>query len=105
MDKFETMMKQMKDMSASDLAKWAEDTKKLCTCPECPTYTNCAKNNKELLFCTTGKSFMCIPAEKGCICPSCSVTGAAGLKYTSFCTRGAEKAQRYERTVWGSKTA
>ena len=103
MDTFETLMKQMKDMSAAEQAKWVETTKALCTCPGCPTYTNCAKNNKELFFCWMGKSFMCIPAEKGCICPSCPVTKAAGLKNTSFCTRGAEKAQRYEHALWGTK--
>jgi hypothetical protein len=103
MDTFENLMQQIRGMSAREEAKWVEDTKKLCTCPSCPTYNACAKNNRESLFCTIGKSFMCISAEKQCICPSCPVTGAAGLKYTNFCTRGAEKAQRYEHTVWGSK--
>ncbi|WP_067047442.1 DUF2769 domain-containing protein [Methanofollis ethanolicus] len=38
-----------------------------------------------------------------CICPTCPVARDMGLKYTFFCTRGAEKAQRYEHTVWGTK--
>jgi hypothetical protein len=103
MDSFEDLMKKMKDMSPEEQARWIDDNKKICICPKCPTYTNCAQNNKESLFCAIGKSFMCIPAEKSCICPSCPVTKAIGLKNMSFCTRGAEKAQRYEHTIWGSK--
>ncbi len=103
MDTFEDLMKKMKGMSGAEQAKWVEDSRKLCTCPACPTYTDCAKKNSELLFCATGKSFMCIPAEKGCMCPTCPVTKAAGLKFKSFCTRGSEKAQRYEHAIWGTK--
>jgi hypothetical protein len=103
MDTFETLMKTFRDMPPSDQAKWVEDTKKLCACPGCPTYTNCAKKNQELLFCWFGKSFNCITFEKGCICPTCPVTSAAGLKHTKFCTRGSEKALRYEHALWGTK--
>jgi hypothetical protein len=46
---------------------------------------------------------MCISDDKGCICPSCPITGAIGLKHTSFCTKGSEKAQRYEQAIWGTK--
>ena len=62
-----------------------------------------AKNAKEMLFCWNGKSFMCISFEKKCLCPTCPVTGDLGLKKQSFCTRGSEKAQRYEHTLWGTK--
>lgn len=104
MDTFETLVKKYKDMTPADQAKWVESTKALCICPGCPTYTNCAKNNKELLFCWHGKSFMCIDKEKGCLCPTCPVTKVAGLKNTNFCTRGGEKAQRYEHALWGTKS-
>ncbi len=50
-----------------------------------------------------GKSFMCITNEKGCICPDCPVTKEYGLKNTFFCMKGAEKAQRYENSLWGTK--
>jgi hypothetical protein len=46
---------------------------------------------------------MCIPNEVQCICPNCTVTKQLGLKYNKFCTRGAEKAQRYEHALWGTK--
>jgi hypothetical protein len=83
--------------------KAIEENNKLCTCPSCPTYNKCAKNAKELLFCVTGKSFMCISDDKGCICPTCPVTEVIGLKQTSFCIKGSEKAQRYESAIWGTK--
>jgi hypothetical protein len=75
----------------------------LCTCPVCPTYAGCAKTKKELLFCASGKSFLCISEEKGCICPQCPVSVEFGQKHRFFCTRGSEKAQRFERALWGTK--
>jgi hypothetical protein len=103
MDTFETLVKNYREMSPQEQAKWVETTGALCICPGCPTYTNCAKNGKEKFYCWNGRSFMCINAEKGCNCPTCPVTKAAGLKNTNYCTRGSEKAQRYEHTVWGAK--
>lgn len=102
MDKFEQAMEAMSKMSKPDQAAAIERLKGMCTCPGCPTYTNCAKKNGEMLFCATGKSFMCIDREKDCICPSCPVSGDLGLKHKFYCTRGAEKAQRYEHTIWGT---
>jgi len=104
MDTFESLIMKMKDMSPPEQAKWIEDTKKLCVCSGCPTYTNCAKNNQEELFCAVGKSFLCVSDEKGCLCPTaCPVAKSIGLKNKSYCTRGAEKAQRYEHSIWGTK--
>ncbi len=103
MDKFEQMMKNVKGMSPEELVAAEEKFKGMCNCPGCPTHNKCAKNAKELLFCITGKSFMCISEDKGCICPSCPVAAEFGLKYKSFCLKGAEKAQRYEHALWGTK--
>ena len=72
MDKFEEAVKAMTKMPKDELMKAIEESNKLCTCPSCPTYNNCAKTGKELLFCASGKSFMCISENKGCICPACS---------------------------------
>jgi hypothetical protein len=103
MDKFEEKAQMMAKMPPAELAKTLDSLRGLCFCPGCPTYNNCAKSAKELLFCVTGKSFMCISAEKECRCPGCPVTKDLGLKYKFFCTRGAEKAQRYEKALWGTK--
>jgi len=46
MDKFEQMMKDGKGTSQAQLNKDRERYKGICTCPECPTYTTCAKNAK-----------------------------------------------------------
>lgn len=103
MDKFEELHKEWAKVPAARQMKMDEEKKRECTCPKCPTYTNCAKNAKELLFCMKGKSFMCISEAKECICPSCPVTNEYGLKNKFFCMKGAEKAQRYEHTLWGTK--
>jgi hypothetical protein len=102
MDTFDMMQKKMKEMAPEELKKQIESLKGMCNCPGCPSYNSCAKNAKESLYCAMGKSFMCISEEKGCICPTCPVAKTMGLKNKFFCTRGAEKAQRYEHTLWGS---
>ncbi len=102
MDTFREKMEAMSKMSSQDQMKAIEGLKSQCICPTCPTYNDCAKNANEKLFCALGNSFMCISFEKTCICPTCPVASDLGLHYKSFCTRGAEKAQRYEHTVWGS---
>jgi hypothetical protein len=93
----------MAGMSEQERAEAGKKYAAMCTCPSCPTYNHCAKKANELLYCASGKSFMCISEEKECICPSCPVTPGFGLKHTSFCTRGSEKAQRYEKAIWGTK--
>jgi len=102
MDTFEQAMDAMSKMDKDEQSKKIGSMKDMCICPKCPSYTSCAKNAKELLFCATGKSFMCIDQEKGCICPGCPVTKQLGLKNKFFCTKGSEKAQRYEHTIWGA---
>ena len=103
MDKFEQMMKDVKGTSPAQLDKDMEKYKGICNCPKCPTHTICAKNAKEQVFCLVGKSFMCISDQKVCICPTCPLTQEFVLKHTSFCIKGAEKAQRYENALWGTK--
>jgi len=102
MDKFEQMVQMWGKKTPEEQQTGMEMEKKKCICPGCPTYNQCAKNGKELLFCATGKSFMCISDDKGCICPTCPVTPEYGMKYKDFCLKGSEMAQRYEHTIWGS---
>ncbi|QSZ67323.1 DUF2769 domain-containing protein [Methanofollis aquaemaris] len=103
MDTFEEKVRAMKNMAPEEVQAAVEKLKSMCVCQGCPSYNRCAKEGNESLFCSSGKSFMCISDEKSCICPTCPVPKEMGLKYTFFCTRGAEKAQRYEHTVWGTK--
>jgi hypothetical protein len=102
MDTFREKQEAMMKMSSEEKMKAIANLKSMCICPSCPTYTDCAKKAGENLFCTLGNSFMCISFEKGCECPKCPVTSEMGLHYSNFCTRGSEKAQRFERTIWGS---
>lgn len=102
MDKFEQIMKDVKRTPPAQLDRDMENYKDMCHCPKCPTYTTCARNAKERVFCLFGKSFMCISEQKACICPTCPLTHEFGLKNNSFCMKGAEKAQRYEHTLWGT---
>jgi hypothetical protein len=103
MDTFEKMMMDVKGTSSAQLSRDMEKYRSQCICGKCPTYTTCARNAKEMVFCLVGKSFMCISEQKTCICPTCPLTPECGLKHTSFCMKGAEKAQRYEHALWGTK--
>ena len=104
MDKFDEAMKSFAAMPPSRMKETAEKFKSMCTCPSCPTYTDCAKNAQEILFCAVGRSFVCISQEKECICPTCPITDEMGLKNTYYCTRGSEMAQRYDHRLHGRKT-
>ena len=94
MDKFEEMMMQMKDLPEEKRMEMMKDKAKMCTCPQCPSYNDCAKGKMELLYCAKGKSPECITKENGCICPTCPITPQMGLVKTFFCTRGSETEQR-----------
>jgi hypothetical protein len=67
-----------------------------CVCPICPTYTDCAKNDGENVFCITGKSEKCIDMELGCLCPTCPLAQKLkiGVMYNFYCVRGSESIQR-----------
>lgn len=94
MDKFETTLAALAKMSDSERTKAVENLKSMCICPDCPTYTDCAKKADERLFCWFGGSKNCITKEVDCLCPSCPVASEMGLKHDFFCTRGSEKSQR-----------
>jgi hypothetical protein len=102
MDIFEQRVKVEKGMLSTELKKGREKCKGMCIFPQCPIHTSFALDAKELLFCIQRKSFTCISAKKGCICPKCLVTQKLSLKYRFFCTKGAEKARRYEHALWGT---
>jgi hypothetical protein len=105
MDKFGEAIKSFAGMSPERMKEAAGRFKNLCTCPACPTYTECAKNAQERLFCAVGKSFVCISQEKDCICPTCPITGELGLKNKLYCMRGSEMAQRYDHALHGIRTS
>jgi hypothetical protein len=87
LDKFEKMTEE-------ERKKAIKENKKLCICPDCPTYNECAKEKRELVYCASGKSQACITKESGCICPACPITEMMGLTKDYFCVRGTESQQR-----------
>ncbi len=96
MDKFEEKLNELSSMSDEDKNRSMEELKGDCICALCPTYTECAKNSDELLFCVTGKSESCIQDENGCLCPSCPFAQnyGIGVVINFYCTRGSEMEQR-----------
>lgn len=87
MDKFEKMTEEERMQAI-------KENKNLCICPNCPTYNECAKEKRELVYCALGKSQVCITEESGCICPACPITEKMGLTKDYFCTKGTESQQR-----------
>lgn len=68
-----------------------------CICPDCPTYTACADERGERLYCFRGRSPECIRDELGCTCPDCPVAAEAGLERLYYCTAGSERELRAGR--------
>lgn len=99
MDTFDRAMRDIADMPAKNQVDTLKRLKELCKCPTCSTYTNCARNAKEYLYCYNGKSFMCIDREHECICTECPVCRELNIRNRLFCIRGSEKAQRYEHSL------
>jgi hypothetical protein len=102
MDTFEQMVRNWMGMSPEQQKTGMEMTRKKCICPVCPSYTGCAEKAGELVFCATGRSFVCITEDRGCICPDCPVMPEYGMKNQAFCIRGSEPAQRYVIGVIGA---
>ncbi len=103
MDKFETTMLSLAKMADSEKVKAISNLRSICICEGCPTYTECARKAQEILFCYTGGSFICISKENDCLCPTCPVTSEIGLIDDFFCTRGSEKAQRWDTWLMKQK--
>jgi len=98
MDKFESAMENMAKIPPQEGMKALQALMGKCICGECPTYTAAARASGEGFFCGTGKSFRHITTEVNCMCGRCPVKGELGLKYGFFCTRGSEKALRYDQS-------
>ncbi len=99
MDVFEQWLDTFWQMPARGRKEYMAVKKAACTCPKCPSYNRCAEGSKELVYCITGKSPLCIAENHGCTCTDCAVPSGLGLKYRNFCTGGSEAAQRYEHEV------
>jgi len=91
------------DTALPELEKRIDELKAGCICPDCPTYNECAKAGKELLYCVYGISFSCVTEDLGCICPGCPLIEELGLVNLTFCLLGSEAAQRYRQNAGANK--
>ena len=103
MDLFEQSLQKIRNLSPFELSQVMLEYRNMCICPVCPNHNTCAMSNHEWFYYFDGRSFSCIDFERTCICETCPVAKKTGLKQSFFCTRGAETAQRYEQTIWGTK--
>jgi hypothetical protein len=77
-------------MTSDERNNFITGLKKDCICHECPTYNNCTRESKELLFCILGKT-RCPVDERICLCPQdCSIYKKYDLKLSFYCSRGRE---------------
>jgi len=90
MDKFEEMSQKMAKMAGDELKNTIAPLMARCICGKCPTYNDCTRGKKEILFCVNGKTG-CAMTKKACLCPACPVTAILGLKHGYYCIRGSEK--------------
>ncbi len=82
-------------VTLKEAEKKQSELRSICICPDCPTYTPCAKDADERLYCTGGKSPHCITESLGCICPTCPVTDMLELQNIEFCVLGSDAEQRH----------
>ncbi|MDP2796355.1 MAG: DUF2769 domain-containing protein [Methanoregula sp.] len=99
MDAFEQWMDNSWQKNAHDRKESMLIKKAACICPACPSHTNKSSDDKELIYCITGKSPLCTAEVRDCSCTKCSVTAELGLIYHDFCFTGNEAAQRYANEV------
>lgn len=98
MDRFELAIQNMAKMPPQEGMKMLQAVMGKCMCGQCPSYTGAARASSEGFFCGTGKSFRHITTEVNCLCGGCPVKSDLGLKFGFFCTRGSEKAMRYDQS-------
>lgn len=95
MDKFDETVQSLKDLGPEDRKSKLQVFADKCRCPVCPSYTECAKNDNEGIFCLQGNSFKCIGRINGCNCPTCVVKQDLSMKDMMYCMKGSEFENRY----------
>ena len=99
MDIFEQWLDTFWQIPARERKGYLAVKKNACICPECPSYNRCAGESRELAYCISGKSPLCISEDRGCTCRHCPATPELDLKYHDFCFKGSEAVQRYEHEL------
>ncbi len=97
-DKFDELMANLANVGESERSAMTNPLREKCLCPLCPTYTECAKTNSELLFCIEGRSPSCITQAVKCICGDCPVEKDLGMKNLFYCIEGSEAEKRKRKS-------
>jgi len=59
-----------------------------CICGGCPSYSQCMRDNDEILYCARVKS-ACEIVKNGCLCGACPLTPEFDLDKMYYCEIGA----------------
>jgi hypothetical protein len=59
-----------------------------CVCGGCPSYNDCMRDGKEILYCAREKSACDVP-RNGCLCGACPLTPEFDLDKLFYCVIGA----------------
>lgn len=95
MDAFEQWMDNTWQKNARDRKECMAVKKSACSCPKCPSHSQKSCDDRELIYCITGKSPFFTSEVHDCSCRNCPVQAELGLMYHDFCVTGSEAAQRY----------
>ncbi|MDW5563716.1 MAG: DUF2769 domain-containing protein [Methanomassiliicoccus sp.] len=97
MSAFDRIVKELESRTGGDREAELNEFRAQCVCPDCPTYTKCAGDAGELLYCFLGRSGECITEEMGCNCPDCPLAARAELVNIYYCINGSEVEMRKEQ--------
>jgi hypothetical protein len=95
MDKFDQETQMHRNAGPEDRKSMVSRYSDMCRCPVCPSFTECAKNDNEGIFCLQGNSFRCINQIRGCNCPTCDVKQNLSMQDMMYCMKGSEFENRY----------
>lgn len=84
----------LESLTEEEKADLISENRRLCSCEICPAHNMCAKKNKELVYCLSGKSPECITHARMCYCVKCPVHFKLKLKKIYYCLRGSELEQK-----------
>jgi hypothetical protein len=82
-----SLTKVIKEVKMAKVPDIKENVNK-CVCGGCPSYSDCMRDNNEILYCAREKS-QCDVTRKGCLCGACPLAAEYGLDKYFYCIIGA----------------
>ncbi len=92
MDRYVELVDWLSVLSKRDQEDWREIASLKCACTDCPSYTCCAKEKGEGLFCLEGRTKESIWPEgtDTCRCVDCSLALNHDFTEQYYCVKGSE---------------